>query len=181
MNQLKYLTFLIIAFVSFCNIGYSQEHHDCGQHILMDKILVKSPLAANQYQQAVRNTLNAIDGNRNDMVYRMPVVFHILHQGGSENISDAQIIDQVRILNRDYQKQNADTSLIIPVFKPLIANVGFEFGLAQLDPDGNCTDGIIRHYTERTNWDANDFSYFAYSWPREKYLNIYSNLLSKCF
>lgn len=106
-------------------------------------------------------------------IYTIPVVFHILHQGGPENISDAQVLDALAILNKDFQKKNADTITIVPSFTAIAANVQFEFRLAGIDPNGNCTNGIIRHYTSRTNWNVNDYSYFAYSWPANRYLNFY--------
>ncbi|MBK8723642.1 MAG: hypothetical protein IPL95_15720 [Saprospiraceae bacterium] len=111
--------------------------------------------------------------NRSPISFRIPVVFHILHLGGTENISDAQIIDQIRILNRDYQKKNNDTTMVISDYKNNIADIGFEFELASIDPFGKCTNGIIRYFSEKTNWDANDLDYFIYTWPPEKYLNIY--------
>ena len=40
----------------------------------------------------------------------IPVVFHVLHQNGSENISDAQIQSAMAILNRDFRKLNSDTT-----------------------------------------------------------------------
>src|SRR6478609_11165140 len=43
-------------------------------------------------------------------VFTIPVVFHILHTGGGENISDAQVKDAVNILTRDYNSANADTA-----------------------------------------------------------------------
>ena len=49
-------------------------------------------------------------------VFRIPVVFHVLHNQGIENISDEQIINAVAILNRDYRKQNADTATVHPDF-----------------------------------------------------------------
>lgn len=104
--------------------------------------------------------------------YTIPVVFHILHQNGPENISDAQILDAVAILNRDYRKKNADTASISPSFQSLAADVNFEFALATLDPSGNCTNGIVRHYDSRTNWNG-DMSDYVYTWPHQKYLNVY--------
>lgn len=101
------------------------------------------------------------------------MVFHILHLGGSENISDAQVHDQIRILNRDYQKQNADTFNIVTEFKNNIANVGFEFVLAKIDPEGNCTNGIIRHFTSKTIWNADRLEDFDFTWPADRYLNFY--------
>src|SRR4051812_24103280 len=54
--------------------------------------------------------------------YTIPVVFHILHTGGPENISDAQVQDAIRILNDDYNKRNADTTNVVSQFKNLIGN-----------------------------------------------------------
>ncbi|MBA3683473.1 MAG: hypothetical protein H0W73_20250, partial [Bacteroidetes bacterium] len=105
-------------------------------------------------------------------IYTIPVVFHILHQGGSENITDAQVIDAIKILSRDYNKQNADTSLVVPQFTNSIGNSKIQFELATIDPTGNCTNGIIRHWDAKTAWTSG-FGDYIYSWPRAKYLNIY--------
>lgn len=103
--------------------------------------------------------------------YIIPVVFHIMHQYGSENISDAQVIDAVRILNEDYQLKNADTSIIVPSFKNLKANVNFEFRLAKRDPNGNCTNGILHVNSSTTN--VGDDGVKFDQWDPSKYLNIW--------
>jgi PKD repeat protein len=104
--------------------------------------------------------------------YTIPVVFHILHLGGSENISDAQVIDAVNILTRDFTRMNADTTDVVTPFTGKVGNPGIHFELAKRDPDGNCTNGIIRHWDPHTNWSG-DQSDYAYSWPADQYLNIY--------
>src|SRR4026208_1332474 len=48
---------------------------------------------------------------RDEQLYVIPIVFHIIHDYGAENISDDQVRDAVRILNEDYQLRNADTSV----------------------------------------------------------------------
>ena len=105
-------------------------------------------------------------------IYTVPVVFHILHTGGQENISDAQVIDAVNILTRDYNRQNADTTNVVVQFKQLIGDIQFEFRLATKDPNGNCTNGIIRHWDTKTDWTG-DYNDYIYSWPSNNYLNIY--------
>ena len=105
-------------------------------------------------------------------IYVVPIVFHIIHEYGPENISDAQIKDAVRILNRDYRKQNADTADIIPEFVSLAADVEIEFRLATLDSAGNCTNGIERIYSYRTNL-ADDLAKLN-PWPANRYLNIWT-------
>ncbi len=105
--------------------------------------------------------------------YTIPVVFHILHTGGAENIQDAQVNDAVSILNRDFRKQNADTSVVVNAFKNIIGDAKIEFRLATKDPAGNCTNGIIRHWDANTDWDSNNFFYYNYTWDPTMYLNIY--------
>lgn len=104
--------------------------------------------------------------------YTIPVVFHILHTGGWENISKAQVMDAMRILNEDFLKQNADTTQIVPPFNTIAANTQIEFRLATLDPNGQCTDGIIRHYDANTIWDG-DYTKYIYTWDPTQYMNIY--------
>ncbi|MBI4932106.1 MAG: PKD domain-containing protein [Bacteroidetes bacterium] len=106
------------------------------------------------------------------VVYTIPVVVHVLHNYGPENISDAQVKDAVNILLRDFRKQNADTATVATPFKALIADCEVEFKLAQLDPNGICTNGIDRIATQLT-YNASDASKLN-QWPRNKYLNIWT-------
>jgi PKD repeat protein len=102
----------------------------------------------------------------------VPVVVHILYTDPSSNITDRQINDALAVVNLDYSKQNADTTSIISQFRPLIANVGFQFRLAKLDPNGNCTTGITRHYTRESDFGTAAVTDVVY-WDRTKYLNIW--------
>lgn len=102
----------------------------------------------------------------------IPVVVHVIHYGGAENISKAQILDQIRILNEDFNAANPDTANCPAVFKPLIGNTQVEFRMAQLDPNGNCTDGIVRVYSPLTVNARNNVKALSY-WPSNQYLNIW--------
>ncbi len=102
----------------------------------------------------------------------IPVVVHVIHFGGAENISKAQILDQINILNADFTASNPDTANTPAVFKPLIGNTEVEFRMAQLDPNGNCTDGIVRVYSPLTVNARNNVKALSY-WPSNQYLNIW--------
>ncbi len=173
-----YYVFLLLALLP-CIQTKAQNTELCGQAEVTNSWFQQHPELKIKYdkQQQVKTALinaNAASRQGGDSIaYTIPLVFHILHVDGVENISDEQIIDQVAILNRDYQKRNADTGLIVPAFENNIANVGFAFKLATIDPDGHCTNGIVRHYTTKTNWDVNNLDDFIYSWPTDQYLNIY--------
>ena len=103
----------------------------------------------------------------------IPVVVHVIHNYGANNISDQQVIDGIEKLNIDFSKQNADTAQTYYLFKPRAANCAIEFRLAKKDPNGNCTNGINHIYDEQTNW-----AYFntmkQYHWPTDKYLNVFA-------
>ncbi|MFN7690074.1 MAG: M43 family zinc metalloprotease [Bacteroidota bacterium] len=118
-----------------------------------------------------RETMEFAQRKSSAATYTIPVVFHILHLYGTENISDAQIFDAMEVINRDFNKQNADTANTIAAFAGIAANVGIEFKLAKLDPQGNCTNGIDRIYSAYTNVGDEDAK--LNQWPRNKYLNIW--------
>ena len=45
-------------------------------------------------------------------------MFHILHDGGKEYLSDALIDSQMVYLNNFYNKANPELPLVIPAFQP---------------------------------------------------------------
>ncbi len=104
----------------------------------------------------------------------IPVVFHVIHECGPENISKAQIEDQIRILNEDFSLNNANFSLVPNAFGELAADCEIEFRLATKDDLGNCTDGIVRVYSPKTNDASNDNGVKSVShWNSYKYLNVW--------
>lgn len=112
-------------------------------------------------------------------VYRIPVVVHVLHRGEpygeGANIPDEQIFEQIRILNEDFRRENADTTNTPEQFRPVAADVGIEFVLAKVDPDGNPTTGIVRRQGTRNTWaipQMVEMSNNSY-WPAEDYMNIW--------
>lgn len=111
------------------------------------------------------------------VVYKIPVVYHVIHFGGPENISKAQIESNMLVLNRDYRRLNPDTVNTDPAFQGIAADAEIEFELAKLDPNGNCTDGIVRVYNSMT-YNARNGNLSASvkglsCWPRNQYLNAW--------
>ena len=116
-------------------------------------------------------------------VYKIPVVFHVLHNNGIENISDEQIFNALTILNRDYRLLNADANNVQSEFAGMPADIEVEFLLATKAPNGACFKGITR--TKNTiSYDGSDGGnqvdaikagndVFQGNWPGNKYLNIF--------
>ncbi|MCZ2141350.1 MAG: T9SS type A sorting domain-containing protein, partial [Bacteroidia bacterium] len=151
-----------------------EQVRKCGSTEAETALLEKNPELVKPIKE-LENFLNQVDHSKLEKnkrgQYIIPIVYHVLHNYGTENISDAQIYSDVKNLNDNYNKRNADTSQVIPVFKPLIANVGYEFRLANKDPQGNCTNGIDRINTYKA-FKANDQSKLN-PWNRSVYLNIW--------
>ena len=78
-------------------------------------------------------------------MYTIPLVFHVLHNGGPENISRAQIEDAVAILNRDFRLQNQDANNVVSTFQGMPSDIEVEFQLATKAPNGQCFSGITEH------------------------------------
>lgn len=104
--------------------------------------------------------------------YIIPVVFHVIHNYGPENISDAQILDAIKQVNIQYRKNNADTSEIVSAFQSVAADCEIEIRLAQKDPNGNCTSGITRTVSPLTYIGDHQVKSLIH-WPSDKYLNVY--------
>ena len=111
-------------------------------------------------------------GRQGGSTYVIPVVFHVIHENGPENISDAQIHDAMRILNDDFNQLNLDWDDVNPAFVGLVGNIGIEFRLAQKDPNGNCTKGITRTESPLTN-DGTQTMKDLIQWPRNQYMNVW--------
>lgn len=167
--------------VFFANTVFAQAEQNvdrhCGitpaLHDLYEKYPGLQAEAEAKAAAAMEEGKRNLENNRatSPPTYIIPVVFHIVHDYGTENISDAQVLDQVAILNRDYRHLNADTSQIVAPFDTLDADSEIEFRLAQLDPDGNCTNGIDRIPSMET-YVGDDESKLN-RWPRDKYLNVW--------
>jgi hypothetical protein len=72
--------------------------------------------------------------------YRVPVVIHVMETGNSlTQISDEQIREGIKQLNERYRKVPGSLGDGNGV------DVEIEFALAVQDPNGNCTNGIVRY------------------------------------
>lgn len=104
-----------------------------------------------------------------EALYTIPVVFHVLHENGPENISDAQIADAMAILNAHFDEP---TEPVEPPFDAIAADMDIAFVLASVAPDGSPTSGIDRIETPLTDVGGMPDTYLN-AWPRNRYLNIW--------
>ncbi|MCB9263727.1 MAG: zinc metalloprotease [Lewinellaceae bacterium] len=108
-------------------------------------------------------------------VITIPVVVHVVFNNSTENISDAQVLSQITILNEDFRRMNADADNTWPQ----AADSEIEFCLATVDPNGNPTTGITRTPTSVSSFGTSgnpvkfSSSGGVNAWPASDYLNIW--------
>ncbi|OIQ29317.1 MAG: hypothetical protein BM564_06355 [Bacteroidetes bacterium MedPE-SWsnd-G2] len=114
--------------------------------------------------------------------YTIPVVVHVIHNGEpigtGANISDAQVISQIDVLNEDYRRMVGTNGWNA---HPDGADVEIEFCLAKQTPDGCVTNGIDRidMSAVSTSWSGpggNTDSVLkpATYWDASQYMNMWS-------
>lgn len=184
MKIQKYARCLAVIALSLLSFSLRAQNANWCATDAMNNAALANSAAARQSQQQLNDFVeNYIKNNppeyfrtggvnSDTIMYVIPVVFHIIHNYGPENISDAQIYDEMQTLKINYQGLRTDTAAVYPTFKPIIADVQIEFRLAQLDPNGNCTNGIDRIVSPLTN-NADDNSKLN-PWPYNQYLNIWT-------
>lgn len=165
-----------LALILLSKSFFAQNQPGCGFNKAYEKLFEFDGNARVNFEKAIsqktENVSIPFNKTQSPASYTIPIVFHILHLNGSENISDAQVFDAVSILNRDYRKLNQDTANIVSQFQSVAADCSIQFSLATKDNNGKCTNGITRHYDSNTNWTI-DFANYLYTWPPSKYLNVY--------
>jgi hypothetical protein len=123
--------------------------------------------------RAAHQTMLKLSKN-SEVMYQIPVVFHVLHMNGPENISQAQIQSQMEVLNEDFQR--------LITFEGQSYSAGIEFFLAKCDPFGQPTTGIVRYFTPFARHSVDSLALFGSTsleitknrvWPPDNYLNIW--------
>lgn len=170
---------LLAAFVPFTSSGQIQSPAPCGHYHATEDLFRRNPGTRQQaevddaaLEAFTRNFVTSgTAGNREELI-TIPVVFHIIHNNGPENISDEQVYSAIEVINRDFGFLNSDASQIIDEFADLTADAFIQFKLAQRDPQGNCHTGINRIQSELTYVGDGDVKDLI-NWPRASYLNVW--------
>ncbi len=168
---------IAITFSLFTVISTASAQNWCGSMEHRDELNSERPEVAKEIERKFNafNKLqqeNEASGVKNSDNYVIPVVFHIIHKGGNENISFAQIEDQMRSLNEDFAYLNEDSELTPDPFKAYAGDAKIEFRLAQLDPEGNCTQGVTRTFSQLTSTANNNVKELI-QWDPYKYFNVW--------
>lgn len=113
-------------------------------------------------------------------VYRLPVVVHVLHRGEAvgegTNLSMEGIQRQIEIINEDFRRKAGTRGFNS---HPDSEDARIQFTLANLDPEGNPTLGVVRKELklqelpdDLPNFEFERYAFFSY-WNPAHYINIW--------
>lgn len=178
--------FILGGAALFC-MGFLFGQKECGSFEYQKQLTQADPSIL-VYQKSIEDFMRVHTPSsartQQMKIITIPVIVHILYHFPGENISDDVVRSQLNALNRDFRKQNADTTKIPSVFKSFAADCDIEFRLATVDPEGRSTPGIIHKYTPVTKWIADDKIKSSLEmgddpWDSRNYLNIWVGTLER--
>ncbi|WP_299119300.1 GEVED domain-containing protein [uncultured Tenacibaculum sp.] len=122
--------------------------------------------------------MESYQGKVNGSIITIPVVVHVLYTNSTNNISDAQILSQIDVLNKDFRRTNTDKTNKWSQ----AADTQIEFAMAKVDPNGNATTAITRKQVSGADWGTKFKAYNAMKssatggvnpWNTAEYLNMW--------
>ena len=166
---------IIICFIFSKNMLAQRK---CGSMEKMNKYLSKN-VKQKINRDIIENKILEEDISINTQSMSIPVVFHVLYNTPTQNISDAQIESQLVVMNNDFNRTNLDAFQVPSYFDSIVASMQINFCLAKRTPDNNPSTGIIRKNTNISSFSLYDTSIHYSSlggsdaWDTKRYLNIW--------
>ena len=125
---------LFLVFFSIVSIVYSkaQENTFCALKLRTEREFDINELNVSS---------SKFDHETNDVLH-IRIVFHVLYHSPSDSISVGlieAILDEINLL---WRAQNIDSTLIHPDHRSLLTDSKIQFCIAEMDPNGNTTNGI---------------------------------------
>ncbi|HMT53824.1 MAG TPA: M43 family zinc metalloprotease, partial [Saprospiraceae bacterium] len=165
--------YLILITFSLCQLLPAQDHYPCGA-VEMQKKLFSIDKKWQELQERSEQLLVKKKGgfvaNRTNELFTLPVVVHVIHNNGSENISDIQIDQALANLNAAFSHSGPYKS------KGEGFNTEIQFCLARRTFDNNATTGVNRIVSGLTNltMETEDQALKNLSrWDPTQYINIW--------
>ncbi len=176
---------LILLFISIQVFAQKAENTDehCGMIPYLKMLNKQDPTLAKRIEAMKFSEQEYIKVHGSKLrdpkeVIRIPVVVHIVYNTPEQNIPDEQVYAQIWSLNQDFRRRNGDTINTPQMFKSVAADCGIEFCLAVRTPNDEITNGIIRTFTDKTEFGLDNTIKSSLTggdspWDCRHYLNIW--------
>ena len=171
MNKLYIILFFNLILFS-CVLGQEKKVFEhCGNNLLYKDIQLQDTRIETLLEERERSYRRSIKkgfSKTTRSITVLPVVVHVLHSNGAENISNEQVLRAIEDLNLAFRNQGYYD-------QEIGADTEIEFCLARRDISGNEFNGIIRYTTEFTDMSShfsNDIIANISSYDALDYINI---------
>lgn len=163
----------VSAMVCMAGVAHAQLQ-PCSTDQQHQRLLQKYPQLAElekQFEAQAKMAYKTTAGP-DTATYDIPVVVHIVHDYGAENLPDTVIYKAVEYWSKVFVGENyEDSSAVILPFRKYIGRPKIRLHLATKDPNGNPTKGVVRHFSYLTSTGSDQAKYN--SWPQNKYVNFW--------
>ena len=171
---------LLLSLLLLCG-GVLHAQRICNAYTKLQQQLQQNPGMQQQRNHIEQFTQQFVAGgcDARKTIVHIPVVFHVLYNNASQNISNARLLEQLDVLNRDFSRTNADAGNTPSAFSGVAWDTEIQFCLATRTPQNTPTTGIIRKSTSKTSFSytADDVKFNGTggddAWPTSDYLNIW--------
>lgn len=171
--KLTILTLSASIFALSINAQNTRQGNWCKVDQIIQQQMASNPNAMNEFFDARDAAIKNSTSTKKPFTYIIPVVVHnITHSGGQGYVTKANIDAAINRLNIDFQRLNSDTTQTRSLFKPYADGINIEFRLAHKDPNGDCTEGIVR-LEHPSSADFSDNNKSVSYWDSKKYFNIW--------
>jgi gliding motility-associated-like protein len=164
------LLYLIVQ--TCCLAQVVRMDSNCGQHDFnnyADSELPISQSLIDEAEKGYKKEVRQLTAFRSNDILTLPVVFHIIHNGGEENIADERVLNSLANLNLAFRNET--------IFNPETGiDTRLQFCLAQRDNLGSQISGILRYDNLLTDMSSQTSSLSSISeltnLPVQSYINI---------
>lgn len=146
----------------------------CGNDLFSDMVRTHHPELQDAFDQTFDLARHSNQHRHSNAPLHVRVVVHVVWKHPAENLHDSVIYDQLRVLNEDYNRLNADTGNLRDIFKPVAASANIHFELAAIervqttrDFSVNLLSTNLLEEVKSTDTGGSD------AWDTDTYLNIW--------
>ncbi len=172
MQKLPVLSFLLL----FCGIislsAQSTPRIFCGNELFSEMVATQYPEWAQSIEATFEQAKLTQAGPRTTLT--IPVVVHVVWNLPEENLSDELIEAQIKVLNDDFNRMNADTGNLRSMFEWVAGSADIEFALITTERINTSTlfnvdilSGNLIPEVKSTGLGGSD------AWNTDNYLNIW--------
>lgn len=158
---------------------YSQQlgTYPCGAVAMQQELVLTNPTVLDQQRRLDDNlrikqapSISSVLRSTQPVIFTIPVVIHIIHENGFENISDAQALSAIQHLNQAFEHSGSYAALGAGT------NTNIQFCLAERTPQNLPSNGITRDVSALTdmNMEIHDLALKNLNrWDPQQYINIW--------